>query len=204
MSEFAIEVEGGSSVRLSTAGKYCDRDIVVTATGGGQKIYIAPSGAMYTAIYANDPNFAEVGLYNWSSNLFRNAAYLEEATFYKWPNIVSTKNNNPVTNNPLLKRLHLPDFRASGIGCAYNNTYIVESGCPNLTDVTLGKIGTPVVGTVYNNALAGAKSSDLVITVYVDANTLTDAKTITGNQPWGATNATVVYRNSTTGEVITE
>lgn len=30
-----IEVQGGSSVRLPTAGKYCDRDIVVTATGGG-------------------------------------------------------------------------------------------------------------------------------------------------------------------------
>lgn len=32
---FNIEVEGGTSVRLPTAGKYCDRDIVVTATGGG-------------------------------------------------------------------------------------------------------------------------------------------------------------------------
>lgn len=32
---FNIEVEGGSSVRLPTAGKYCDRDIVITATGGG-------------------------------------------------------------------------------------------------------------------------------------------------------------------------
>ena len=30
-----ITVEGGTSVRLTTAGKYCDRDIVVTATGGG-------------------------------------------------------------------------------------------------------------------------------------------------------------------------
>lgn len=30
-----ITVEGGKSVRLPTAGKYCDRDIVVTATGGG-------------------------------------------------------------------------------------------------------------------------------------------------------------------------
>lgn len=29
-----IEVEGGTSVRLPTAGKYCDRDIVVTARGG--------------------------------------------------------------------------------------------------------------------------------------------------------------------------
>lgn len=34
MSEFNIEVQGGSSVRLPTAGKYCDRDIVVTASGG--------------------------------------------------------------------------------------------------------------------------------------------------------------------------
>lgn len=32
---FNIEVDGGTSVRLPTAGKYCDRDIVVTATGGG-------------------------------------------------------------------------------------------------------------------------------------------------------------------------
>lgn len=30
---FNIEVEGGTSIRLPTAGKYCDRDIVVTATG---------------------------------------------------------------------------------------------------------------------------------------------------------------------------
>lgn len=30
-----ITVEGGKSVRLPTAGKYCDMDIVVTAVGGG-------------------------------------------------------------------------------------------------------------------------------------------------------------------------
>ena len=30
-----ITVDSGTSVRLPTAGKYCDRDIVVTATGGG-------------------------------------------------------------------------------------------------------------------------------------------------------------------------
>lgn len=35
MSEHAINVQGGESVRLLTAGKYCDRDIVVTAVGGG-------------------------------------------------------------------------------------------------------------------------------------------------------------------------
>lgn len=35
MSEHNIVVEGGTSVRLPTAGKYCDRDIIVTAEGGG-------------------------------------------------------------------------------------------------------------------------------------------------------------------------
>lgn len=33
-----ITVEGGSSVRLPTAGKYCDRDIIITATGGGGEV----------------------------------------------------------------------------------------------------------------------------------------------------------------------
>lgn len=35
---FSIEVEGGKTVRLTTAGKYCDRDIVVTAKGSGAEI----------------------------------------------------------------------------------------------------------------------------------------------------------------------
>ena len=35
MSEYNITVQAGKSTRLLTAGKYCDRDIVVTAEGGG-------------------------------------------------------------------------------------------------------------------------------------------------------------------------
>lgn len=38
MSEFNITVEGGKSVRLPTAGKYCDRDIVITAEGGTEEL----------------------------------------------------------------------------------------------------------------------------------------------------------------------
>lgn len=33
-----ITVEGGTSVRLPTAGKYCDRDIVITATGSAAEV----------------------------------------------------------------------------------------------------------------------------------------------------------------------
>lgn len=35
MSEHKITMQGGSTVRLPTAGKYCDRDILVSATPGG-------------------------------------------------------------------------------------------------------------------------------------------------------------------------
>ena len=35
MADIEITVDGGSSARLLTAGKYCDRNILVTATGGG-------------------------------------------------------------------------------------------------------------------------------------------------------------------------
>ena len=40
MSVHDITVESGSSVRLKTAGKYCDRDIVVTAEGGNAVDYL--------------------------------------------------------------------------------------------------------------------------------------------------------------------
>ena len=36
MSEHNITVEGGTTVRLPTSGKYCDRDILITATGSNE------------------------------------------------------------------------------------------------------------------------------------------------------------------------
>lgn len=39
MSAFNVEVESGKAVRLPTAGKYCDRDIVVTAKEDGSGGY---------------------------------------------------------------------------------------------------------------------------------------------------------------------
>ena len=62
-----IIVEGGKSVRLLTAGKYCDRDIVVTAEGGAEPVieplvvtengtYTAPDGVDgYSPVTVNVP-----------------------------------------------------------------------------------------------------------------------------------------------------
>jgi hypothetical protein len=38
MSDINITVEGGKAIRLKTAGKYCDKNIVVEATGGGGSV----------------------------------------------------------------------------------------------------------------------------------------------------------------------
>ena len=50
MSEFNIVVEGGTSVRLPTAGKYCDRDIIVTAEGGGIALDVITASALPDAV----------------------------------------------------------------------------------------------------------------------------------------------------------
>lgn len=58
-----ITVDGGTSVRLPTAGKYCDRDIVVTATGGGGSTPVAKS------LIRNGIGYIDTGVDGANSNL---------------------------------------------------------------------------------------------------------------------------------------
>lgn len=46
MSEHNIVVQGGTTTRLLTAGKYCDRDILVTAEGGGLSLDVVTASAL--------------------------------------------------------------------------------------------------------------------------------------------------------------
>lgn len=66
-----IEVEGGTSVKLLTAGKYCDKDIVVTANGGSGgsptlgKFYVDCSHATGSYPDGNHPGYTglfEIGM----------------------------------------------------------------------------------------------------------------------------------------------
>ena len=71
MADIAITVDGGTSKRLLTAGKYCDKDILVTATGGGQPEPDPPADGktrLYITVPANSmpdrpPPRNEVPLY---------------------------------------------------------------------------------------------------------------------------------------------
>lgn len=93
---------------------------------------------------------------------------------------------------PNLTVLKLPDLAGS------SNSYIVGS-CPKLTEIQVGSIGRAMT-SLYSNSFSGSTSADLVITIYVKDST---AIPLSGS-PFGATNATIVYRSSTTGEVRTE
>ena len=62
---FDITVEGGKSVRLPTKGKYCDRDIVVTATGGSGGNSRLPAGYTEVEYLQSDGNqYTDL---NWSA-----------------------------------------------------------------------------------------------------------------------------------------
>lgn len=55
MADIAITVDGGTSKRLLTAGKYCDKDILVTATGGGGQPEPEPPADGKTRLYITVP-----------------------------------------------------------------------------------------------------------------------------------------------------
>lgn len=79
--------------------------------------------------------------------------------------------------------------------------------CTALTEAVFGSVGYPISefdNTSYaQKVFTGCTQADLVITLYVNANSLADVPSaVSMHAPWGATNATIIYRSSTTGEVL--
>ena len=80
-----ITVDGGTSVRLPTAGKYCDRDIVVTATGGGSVSEPATiSGINLHTTETDIPNtyLNGAGVYEYNGWTTTDFIPVEEGKFY--------------------------------------------------------------------------------------------------------------------------
>lgn len=99
MSEFNIEVEGGKSVRLPTAGKYCDRNIVVTATGGGGDSDFVKSFVTRTITEFSDESIEEIGDHAFggctqlSTISIPKVTKLGEYAFYKCAGLIDVKLN---------------------------------------------------------------------------------------------------------------
>lgn len=75
--------------------------------------------------------------------------------------------------------------------------------CTELKSVQLGSIGYPVT-SIDALAFNGCSNEEITFTIYVDATTMDGIPAaVSGSSPFGAVNATIIYKNSTTGEVIT-
>ena len=75
--------------------------------------------------------------------------------------------------------------------------------CTALNAVQLGSIGYHVT-SIDALAFDGCSNEEITFTIYVNATELAFIpRAVAGNSPFGAVNATIIYRNSTTGGVIT-
>ena len=211
MPDITINYEGNAiattstsgTTTLLTAGKYCDDDIevVYVSPGGGETTYYADSGLMYTANMVMPKLFLTP-----TDGLYKNAAELVSIVCNDTRMLGGSGPNriNEYFNNcPKLTSVEFPYIQ----GLA--NTYVdrVFGNCPNLTTAIFGSVGYPITAfanvSVTNSPFRYDSQAGLTITIYVNAAALADIPAdVAAKQPWGADNATVVYRSSVTGEII--
>lgn len=192
---------GGSGVTIRNQNKTVTENGTYTAdagyTGLGivtvavpipdvEETWFSTEGQMYTKnIFSEETTYLR-------GYAYRGCTYLEAAIF---PNCAGLGGSWVLSDNPALKTVKLGKVKN-----------VISSTCRDssmLEEVELGSIGYPVLSMVstslYNPTAA------FTVTIYVDAATLADIPTaVSDTAPWGAPNATIIYRNSTTGEVITE
>lgn len=172
--------------------QYASAVVNVSSGSGGQtSVYYTRRGACYVPNMIIEP---QDGTYNASGfgSMYERATELETVEI---PNIASSSSvASTFAYCSKLKRAIIPKVTIYG-------HYWFRS-CTSLEEAQLGSIGYPVTSmAVYT--FYQVTQSTLTITIYVNANNLSEIPTaITSNSPFGATNATIIYRNSTTGNII--
>ena len=127
-------------------------------------------------------------------NLYRFADHLVSARVVGITAIYGGQNYDPFSDSSIVT-LELPSLKE-------DKDYIAAR-CENLQTAILGSVGV-AVKEMYHRAFYQITNPNLTITIYVDAATLADIPTaVSSTSPFGAVNATIIYKNSTTGEVIT-
>ena len=181
MSEHNITVEGGSSVRLKTAGKYCDRDIIVTATN---ELVDKINGGTVTEITSNLTTLREYAF-----------AKCKQLTKVSLPFATSLP-SHICNDSTKLKTVEMPNVTTMGYAVFYNCTNLELSelpsglidikntafyGCKGLKSITFKSTPTSIASGVFTNCTN-------LLTINVPW-----AEGEVANAPWGATNATINY-----------
>ncbi len=155
MSEHNITVAGGTSTRLKTAGKYCDRDIIVTATGGSGE-----SDPYFLFPYVKSIHMADLDVFN-ASELVITSNSLTSLTQFA-DGATNTKVTSITLDTPKASTLGYAFYNQSKItnisfanGLTVGNAASAFYKCSNLTTITgtLNLNGTS--SGAYNNIFTG-------------------------------------------------
>ena len=132
---------------------------------------------------------------NVPANTFRECGKLKIVDI---PNAKSVGGSFAFWKDGALETLNFPKLNATPSG-GWNNAGVFGY-CTGLKNVQLGSVGYSAYPTSDNiyTAFQMDNQTDLTITIYVPDDATLPIK----GSPWGATNATIVYRSTTTGEVI--
>ena len=180
MSEINITVEGGTSVRLPTAGKYCDRDIVITAEGGGD-VGVGIDAMLTCTVTSIDSN---------ATSLVEYACYrLTKLASANLPNCTSI-GNEAFYNCVKLESVELPNVTSIG-GSAFRLCSVLPSidlplvtsigsnafrGCGKLQSLILRSKTVCTLGT---NVFTSTQIADGTSYIYVPSSLLDSYKTAT-------------------------
>lgn len=196
-------LSASGSLTLETEGKYCEADIGISYTSpGGGTLYYTSNGVAYMP-YMDMPK-----LWLGKTEMYRDAVELVSVTCGDTRLLGGSAGNGANSmfkGCTKLETVTMPYIQGAASSWVDN----IFMDCTSLKTASFGSVGYPI--SQFNNTsnstlkvFRNDTQNDLTITLFVDASVLADIPSaVTQYAPWGATNATVVYRNSTTGEVIT-
>ena len=180
----AIRTKGGTSAQLAFPADFVS---AIGAIPSGDTILYNRYGTAYakkmTIPVENSNAFPN---YNYCDQMEEVEVHKSSAPIYDDTNQYQSRFDRCTG----LKKANIKLFRK------YGHFFFRE--CTALEEVSLGQIGVGVT-TMTSLVFDGCTQSGLTITIYVDDETSIPF----ANSPFGATNATIVYRSSTTGEART-
>lgn len=192
----AIRAKSGGSSQLAFPSGFVSE---IGNIPSGETVYVAP---YYGIQYTENVETPADATYGWTGSAFRNATHLKSFIAHKGPvngyQYGGTWANCSALENVVLEITDVPNGGNVNPRPFENDTA--------LKTVQLGSIGHPVTDLtkISNPIFRGCTQSGLTITIFVNAADLASIPTaVTQNSPFGATNATIVYKSSVDGSVLT-